>query len=778
MALDLGELYGTLGLDDKPFQAGLDAAEAGLDRFGSDGAKKAIAIGAGVGLALAASLAQNVSAEAANDKLAAQFGMTEAEAARAGKVAGSLYSQAYGDSMGQVNDAIGAVMGSIDGMREASAGDLEEVAGYALNLAEAFEIDVGRSAQIAGQMVSSGLAKNATEAFDLITAGAQKVGPTLAGDLMDAVDEYGGYFAQIGLSGEQAMSMLAAASEKGMYGIDKTGDAIGEFTKLVVGDMAKTRPVIESLGLDYDKTANDVAAGGERGRAATMQIVDALMGIDDPAAQARASMELFGTPLEDLGTDYVPTFLSSLSDTTGVLGEVGGASERFGEQLNSNASTALTELKRQGETAFMSLMNWALPVFSTITQAAAEHLVPALAGVGRAFKWLGEHEGLMKALGATLAVVVAPAALVLAVNLVAAAGAGIASAASAAANVLAWSAYAVVIGTLRVATAAWTAAQWLLNAALAANPVGLIVIGLVALAALFAVLWMKSETFRDIVTGVFDAVGSAAQRLWSGIQAAFGFIGEAIGFYVDMVQVYIGIWVAAFNMVVDAALWLWAGIQNAFNLVVAAIGVYVGLVKGYIDMWISAFGWLISKALSLPGVIGGAIGSVVSTIGGLGGRVLSALSGAGRWLVDVGKDVMRGLRDGIEAGFDWVKDKLSGVGKAIPGWLKDVLGISSPSKVLRDQVGRWIPAGIAVGIEDGSSAVEAAMADLMAIPEVYEPLPSAYTAGPVRGGDGAAMGDQIVLHQTVNVPPGIDPAEIGDYAANAAAHALAKRGTG
>lgn len=73
------------------------------------------------------------------------------------------------------------------------------------------------------------------------------------------------------------------------------------------------------------------------------------------------------------------------------------------------------------------------------------------------------------------------------------------------------------IGILATAAAivkTYTAVQWLLNAALAANPIGLVVLALAALAAGFVYLWRNSQTFRTIVTAALDAVGRAAQMMW------------------------------------------------------------------------------------------------------------------------------------------------------------------------------------------------------------------------------------------------------------------------
>src|SRR5690606_28507605 len=53
----------------------------------------------------------------------------------------------------------------------------------------------------------------------------------------------------------------------------------------------------------------------------------------------------------------------------------------------------------------------------------------------------------------------------------------------------------------------------------------------------------------------------------------------------------------------------------------------------------------------------------------------------------------------------WLKDKVSGFFSGIVDWGKSVLGINSPSKAIRDQIGQWIPAGLVEGINSQKNAV-------------------------------------------------------------------------
>ena len=74
-------------------------------------------------------------------------------------------------------------------------------------------------------------------------------------------------------------------------------------------------------------------------------------------------------------------------------------------------------------------------------------------------------------------------------------------------------AYAAAQTIVKVATATWTAAQWLLNAALSANPIGLVIIAIAALAAGLVIAYQKSQTFRSIVQSGLEAVKVAVNAL-------------------------------------------------------------------------------------------------------------------------------------------------------------------------------------------------------------------------------------------------------------------------
>ncbi|MBD5504591.1 MAG: phage tail tape measure protein [Lachnospiraceae bacterium] len=83
---------------------------------------------------------------------------------------------------------------------------------------------------------------------------------------------------------------------------------------------------------------------------------------------------------------------------------------------------------------------------------------------------------------------------------------------------------------------------------------------------------------------------------------------------------------------------------------------------------------------------------------------------------EIGSDIVKGIWEGISSGWEWLKDKVKELAESLLKGAKDALGIKSPSKLFSQQVGRWIPPGIGVGMEkampDLQKQVDAEMEEL------------------------------------------------------------------
>lgn len=81
-------------------------------------------------------------------------------------------------------------------------------------------------------------------------------------------------------------------------------------------------------------------------------------------------------------------------------------------------------------------------------------------------------------------------------------------------------------------------------------------------------------------------------------------------------------------------------------------------------------------------------------------------------MLELGKNIVEGLWNGIKNAKDWIKDKITEFSNGVINGFKDSLGIHSPSRRVRDEVGKYVPEGFAVGIEANTSSAIKAIDDM------------------------------------------------------------------
>jgi phage-related protein len=82
------------------------------------------------------------------------------------------------------------------------------------------------------------------------------------------------------------------------------------------------------------------------------------------------------------------------------------------------------------------------------------------------------------------------------------------------------------------------------------------------------------------------------------------------------------------------------------------------------------------------------------------------------WL-QLGKDILQGIANGLMKGVSIITDAVKDVASSMLDGFKSFFKIGSPSKLMRDEIGQWIPAGIAQGIRGNISEIDSAMDDAM-----------------------------------------------------------------
>jgi phage-related minor tail protein len=329
-----------------------DSAKEGLGKVGDfakeAGKSLAAGLGIGVGLDIGGQLVAGITGALGKAdikaKLSASLGLEGEDAARAGKIAGDVYASNFGSSLEEVSNAVALVYKNIG---EGSDQWAKDVTADVLTVTQVFDQDLGGTTRAVGQLLRTGLAKDAQSALDVLTRGFQ-LGADKADDLLDTINEYSTQFRKFGLDAQTATGLLVQGLQAGARDSDLVADAIKEFSIRAIDFTKKTASAFEALGLDWSKMNAAIAKGGPEAAAALDMTLDALRAIEDPAERSRIAVELFGTQAEDLGDAL---FALDPSTAVAALGQVEGAAKKAGETIGGTPLQKIEAFKR-------SLQDW------------------------------------------------------------------------------------------------------------------------------------------------------------------------------------------------------------------------------------------------------------------------------------------------------------------------------------------------------------------------------------------------------------------------------------
>ena len=240
-----------------------------------------------------------------------------------------------------------------------------------------------------------------------------------------------------------------------------------------------------------------------------------------------------------------------------------------------------------------------------------------------------------------------------------------------------------VVGFIKafsVAETAATAAQWLLNAAMSANPIMILVVAIAALVA--GLVWFFTQT-------------EAGRQLWAEFT---GFLQSKWQYITDFFQTT---WQNITQWFSDAA----ANIQNGWN----ALTAFIGSIPGRIQVFFAGIGqWFANKFNEVRNGIANGFNSAVSFVASIPGRILNALGNLGGLLWNAGASIMRGFLNGLKS--VWV-NITSFVGN-IAGWIASHKGPLPYDRRLLIPAGEAIMGGFRKSLNAGWQQVQSDVAGM------------------------------------------------------------------
>lgn len=554
------------------------------------------------------------------------------------------------------------------------------------------------------------------------------------------------------------------------------------------------------------------------------------------SAQGQAALAALGTAMQAISGAAGQVFLALLQAIAPVLVALAPGVTVLAGQISGllvPAISALAPVLLAVANFLSQNMTWLGPLAGAVVAAAAAYKVYAAAAtavsavqsalnskiVTNTGAWIGNAAAAVAAkvqmlalravVGAQMVAAWAANTAAIIANKAAQIASNIASGAQA---VAAWAANTVAVIANRVAliagqaamllvrgaTIAWTAVQWLLNAALSANPIGLVVIAIAALVAGLIYAYNHSAAFRAIVQATWAAIKTAisvvvnwitgtvwpslqrawqqisngAVSLWHMIVSAFNSIKSGITTAINAVRAVISaVWSAIVSLVrgyinvyrsvimagFNAAKAVINSVMNAAKAVVSAVWrAIVSVVRSNISAVKSAIAGISSVVTTIrnafnrgKSAVQSAISGILSLVRSLPGRVSGALGGLGSLLYSKGKSLVQGFINGIASMIGAVASKAKSVVSAVTKYLP-----GSPAKTgplsgkgyVRYRAQRFMT-DFAKGMNDGShKPVAALMGAVGPVARAVAPSSSTGRSGGSTAAAGAtlsAAGDRI-----------------------------------
>lgn len=206
------------------------------------------------------------------------------------------------------------------------------------------------------------------------------------------------------------------------------------------------------------------------------------------------------------------------------------------------------------------------------------------------------------------------------------------------------------------------------------------------------------QSWAGTLQGIIDAVFPYIQTV---ISTVMNVINAIITTVMAVVQGdWNGVWAGIGNLVST----VWNGIKSVVSAGANAISGIISAVSGTVNtvwsgLWNAVKGLASSAWNGITGAVGNGVNSVVATVKDIGGKIKGAFGDAGSWLKSAGTNIIQGLINGIKGAIGNAVAAVKGAASNIVNAAKSALGIHSPSRVFRDEVGRMIPAGLGKGVE-------------------------------------------------------------------------------
>ena len=395
----------------------------------------------------------------------------------------------------------------------------------------------------------------------------------------------------------------------------------------------------------------------------------------------KVSMDEFVGTIMDLDKEGVKGFQSFKTQAENSVGGVQTAITNMKTAITRGVASALDSLDKSLKDANLGGLSGVISSIGKAVEKMIKAIVPYIPPIIKAlasiFNWMKKHEKLVKVLAIAIGSFIGAFMLIKKVI--------------------------AIINAVKTAFA-------ILNVVMMANPIGLIIAAITALVAVFVYLWKHCEGFRNFWIGLWEGIKNIVIGAWEFLKGLFTRVIEFVkNNWKEILLFLINPFAGAFAYLYKHS----TKFRNFINKIVSAV---VGFFKS-----------LPQKIKELPSKMWNILVNVVSRIitwrrnlinkgkaaaKGLFNAVIDGVKNLPSKMKDIGVNVAKGIGRGITNGVQWVKDRISDMVGNVTKFIKKLFKIGSPSKLMADEVGQWLPAGIAVGIEANTDSALKSIDDM------------------------------------------------------------------
>jgi phage-related protein len=281
-----------------------------------------------------------------------------------------------------------------------------------------------------------------------------------------------------------------------------------------------------------------------------------------------------------------------------------------------------------------------------------------------------------------------------------------------------------------------------------------------AVAILTPILKLMWVGFSTAVRVAVAVVGGVLSVLWAGIKAGAAIVGAVLGpvfnGLVAGVQLAYRLVAPVVTMLFNgmlawvhalSAAWsgMWSGISSIVTVTMGAVASVVRAVCSFMGAGFKRAGDAIISAWSaVTGGMAAVAAGIAKVFTDAWGTVTGKFSDAAQWFKGIGGQIVQGLVDGLTGAWHFVTDKLSELTSALPGPVRKLLRIESPSKVFAG-IGANIGQGLSAGILATRGLVSSGLSQLVALPANVQVKASVAASSPLTAAQGTRAAREVTV---------------------------------